>query len=232
MSRKKWLVELFGILFAYHVLAAPPRDLILPPMQFDYLNIKTPQLIGILLGCGVFTVTISVVIYLLYLSGSFSKLAEELSNGAAVKLKASLPPNLTTGPELYDFLLEARMKLPLKPILPLLDCKESPVFVKRYDPALDEDSIIDACNGKAQYNGSDYDPSTMWMWLANHIDNREDSNYADTSFPLKHLYESKDAPPNSSHLVIADKQLQKQIGMISLVDNSPVNLSIRIGGFN
>ena len=209
---------------------APPRDLILPPMTLDFVHIKTPQLIGIGLGCLVFTITIATVIYLLYLSGSFSRLLEELRNNQQPSTNIEKPVILP-GLELYDHLLSARLELPRKPSPPLLNLKGSPIIVRPYNSESDEVTIIEAFSGCAQYDASAYDPSIMWSWMHNEtISKTPNGETFIATNPIYYEYSrSEENSANSTHLVVIDKELQRQIGMISLVDNCPINLSIRMG---
>lgn len=217
-------------------------------MQFEFnfldhgirIPIKTPQLIGISLGCLVFTLTIATVLYLLYKSGSFSRLLEEMKSGdstspptgrARESSSNALPGG---GPELYDYLLAARALLPLKPNPPLLTLKGSPVIVRLYDPSNDTAIITEACSGCAQYDGSAYEPTLMWSWIMQcdngnlHIDKTAISNQVLESI-YGHLLNDCPSNMNWAHVVIIDKELNRPIGMVSLLDNSPSNLSIRIG---
>jgi hypothetical protein len=122
--------------------------------------IKTPQLIGIIAGCLVFVVTISVVIYLLYVSGTFSKLVEELQGDAQKAAggkgqqpqqqeKSYLLPQLVTIPELYDELIKARQELSAKSDPPpvLSQNPRGEVIVRPYDIARDSAELLKACNG-------------------------------------------------------------------------------------
>jgi len=120
--------------------------------------------------------------------------------------------------------LNARSSLPIIPDVPTLFLKGSAVNVKAFNFDEDYIRIAEACNGGALYNGSDYDPSLMWTWLLQNKDeNLKDSVH---SHALGHLYNKTSQA--GCHLVVIDTVLQKQIGMVSLVDNSPSNLSIRI----
>lgn len=83
------------------------------------LSIKTPQLIGIILGCIVFWITIGVVVYLLYASGSLSSRLP--ANGSKVIEKSdSTNFPFMNFPRLYDDLIQAISNLPSKPKLPKL----------------------------------------------------------------------------------------------------------------
>ena len=81
------------------------------------IAIETPQLVGIILGCAVFVITIAAVLYLLYASGSWTKLMTELNDtGPTVDQKdncsaASSTDHYLLQPELYDELIEARNTL-------------------------------------------------------------------------------------------------------------------------
>ena len=87
------------------------------------LYIKTPQLIGILVGCIVFIVTIAVVIYLLHASGSLTKFLKEISNNVNVASgdNGSNDYIYLKTPLLYDKLILASESLTSKPIVPKLE---------------------------------------------------------------------------------------------------------------
>ena len=86
------------------------------------MNIKTPQLYGIIAGCIVFVITIIVVFYLLYASGALSGFIREISNtvDSANAVKDSSLKEIRTNlmlhcPMLYDDLIKASKSLPLQP---------------------------------------------------------------------------------------------------------------------
>lgn len=246
------------------------------------LSIKTPQLIGIVVGCSVFSITISTVIYLLYASGSFSKLLEEfrgesLNNVRGNNRLKSAPENgvlvqFTLQPELYNNLLSARGTLPVRPKLPVLI---SPIVKLNTYYSSDSkvtEALLQASNGSALFGESQYDVKRLWGWLTlnflttvldsgsfssksfdrSGVDPEIKSKQATVSAPatvtggtchpdklvaeqcFNHLYHDRNAKdegvvkPNFCHVVITDKELEKPIGMFSLVDNDPENLSIRI----
>jgi RimJ/RimL family protein N-acetyltransferase len=223
--------------------------------------IKGPQLVGIIAGCLVFIVTICVVIYLLYMSGTFSKLMEELQDDAqrgtgkgktvkgASKRGEYLLPQLSSVPELYDNLIQARQELSKIPNPPVLSgAPRSGVTVRQYEKNQDSAALAKACNGDALYHESDYDPARIWGWLdlqrttAEEFDmakfqggstNESPASASRSQFRscVNHyfdlLYNSGD-PRHGLHLVIEDAELDRQIGMITLADNSTENLSIAI----
>ena len=141
------------------------------------LSIKAPQLVGICCGVVVFTVTIATVVYLLFRSGSISRLMEEMQQNprnasvlkgaggkVAKKGDAGPPPQYDTRPELYEHLLEAAKTLPLRPSPPLLEGRY--LEVRLLEPG-DISVLIEASNGSAQYHESAYDPVTrIWGWLS------------------------------------------------------------------
>lgn len=219
--------------------------------------IKAPQLIGIILGCSVFLITILVVFYLLYSSGSLGKLWEELradikksqgqagqagtegtaGTGSSSKRAPYAAPQLSEQPELYDHLLQARKTLNISPNPPVLPevSTEGPIIVRQYDRAKDAATLIDACNGSAQYHESEYDPTRIWGWLDMQRSNPKDfdlsilkdtqiGEYISNQFDLLYNKELQDG----KHLTIIDKEMKNPIGMLSLVDNCPRNLSIKI----
>jgi hypothetical protein len=194
--------------------------------------IKTPQLIGIIAGCSVFVITISVVFYLLYLSGSFSKLMEELQsvNGdqKVNKKSADVFPQYSKIPLLYDYLLQARLNLGILP--KCSDIKTNNVFLRDYNYSTDFSYLLKSCDGSALYHESGYDPVRIWGWL-NTDPNVDLKDATENVFSIQNLF-LKAFESNilsSRHLTIMDIELNKPIGMLSLVDNFAKNLSIRIG---
>lgn len=220
------------------------------------IEVKTPQLIGIILGCIVFTTTITVVIYLLFKSGTIAGFLEEMRTGKSPKPSSQAPPpQIDTRPELYDYLLEAARTLPLQPSPPCLEGKT--VTVRQFDTSKDAAVLFQSSNGSPQYHESAYDPiARIWGW----IDLDDDARVAAAAVatPSSQSHESpatsieSHAPkpqkrlwpcdslesfskyfgrplPAGKHLVLVDAILKRQIGMMSLLDNSPKNLSVRIG---
>jgi hypothetical protein len=223
------------------LMIAEARDATFPPMKLDFLHIKTPQLIGIIAGCIVFSTTIGVVLYLLYMSGSLSKLLVELQTNQPLttKKESEASPQFQTMPELYDHLLQAIKTLPLKPSLDESTGKF--VEVRAYVDSTDRAILFLACNGAAQYDESAYDPARIWGWLDPRGIQKSNEEGTKTipvegnGWPCESItafngmYGDASVQQNAMNLVIVDKELSRQIGMLSLVDNDPRNLSVRIG---
>lgn len=246
-------VTCFG--YFRELLAAPPRDLMMPAMQFDIYNIKTPQLIGIIAGCCVFTITIGVVIYLLLASGTLQRALSELANdglqaaanggkssdGSAKKDsdKAFISP-YHEQPELYDHLLLSRSKLPSKVILSQPLSNGLKVSVRSFQADSDIKPLFEASNGSPQYHESAYDPGRIWGWCdldcEHSTEGKESLRLNQDIHPweslenftkfVQYLQEKK----GYSLFVIVDKEFSgKVIGMIFMNRNEPLNLSINIG---
>lgn len=192
-----------------------------PPITFDIFHIKTPQLIGIIFGCIVFTLTISAVITLLYKSGTFTRLTHEIKSGKELKYpKEIVAPQMAEVPELHDHLLHAKKLLPLKLAPPVLNGKYVQVRLLANN---DYDELYEVGNGTAKFDESAYDPERLWGWLPNFIHDRPYES-------LEIFKESlKTTQPNESHLVILDQKLRRIIGMVSLTKNDPRNLTVHIG---
>jgi hypothetical protein len=175
--------------------------------------IKMPQLIGIVAGCAVFSITIGVVVYLLVASGSLAKLAEELQaevnpkNGKDKKKSEDLHPRFSSIPELYDELIKARDILPLRPNPPFLKGRD--VCIRKFSDGDDTAELSAVSDGRAIFHESSYDPTRIWGWIDATI--------------------RKVTSLNSESLVIVDSELNRSIGMLALLDNCPHDLSIRIG---
>ena len=225
----------------------PPPDFNanIPPdiktlFHLDFTSIKGPQLVGILAGCLVFTVTICVVFYLLYASGTLSRAAAEIKDSvnAYDGKKSNIPPQMSESPMLYDHLLEASLNLPLQIDIPELKGKTIQIKKLKHTDISEVNMIISICNGTAIYGESAYDPARIWGWIDHNNDTldiyieKNESNiikecfmpYPSTSdkFFLSFYNE------NNAHYVLYDQIIKKPIGMFSLVDNNPKYLSIRI----
>lgn len=207
-----------------------------PGLLLNFTHIKTPQLIGIIAGCSVFVLTISSVVFLLFKSGTLSRFVEEMSSGAPLSLrmnkKEEIAPQSSTLPELYEHLLLAASTLPLQPSLSDVSGERLSLRELRSDDIL---NLIKASNGSALYGESAYDPARIWGWMnLTRKAKRTESGSAnyETNWPCeseKDFQECYKLSSNSQHVVIVDKLTQKQIGMLSLVDNRPEDLNIRIG---
>lgn len=245
------------------------------------LSIKAPQLVGIICGVIVFSITIAVVVYLLFRSGSMARFMEEMQQsdrnatvpGSATGSSASKaqaragthPPQYDTRPELYEHLLEATKTLPLQPSPPSLPGRS--IEVRPLQLAVDMPHLLAASDGSPIFHESAYDPvARVWGWL--HLsapsvnqqprlvleaggsgaagEGRGQPEGADVGAGAggTHSAGSDDDWPYSSaqsfqrcfavppgdgcHLVICDTTVGKAVGMVSLVDNQPANLSVRI----
>ena len=209
----------------------------MPDLTLSFSHIKTPQLIGIIAGCTVFIATISTVVLLLFKSGTLGRFAEEMTSGAPLSLKTgkkeNVAPQSSTLPELYEHLLLAASTLPLQPSLTAVHGKH--LSVRALDLEEDVKNLILGSNGGALYGESAYDPSRIWGWISSSGGNQKLVNESDASIKCWPSESSTafrnffQLTANSQHLVIVDRVTQKQIGMLSLVDNRPQDLSIRIG---
>jgi hypothetical protein len=203
---------------AYVSAARPP-----PPSSysFDIYHIKTPQLLGIIFGIIVFTLTVTSVAVLLYKSGTFDRLQSEMASGEGIKIPKirAVAPQVSELPELYDNLLEASNTLPLKLNVPYQKGKGIGV---RSLVEKDLAGLFAAGNGTAIFSESAYDPERIWGWLPNFS---SDAPYSDLETFRSCMKEDAD----SSHIAIVDPVLDRVVGMASLIKNSPKNLSIQIG---
>ena len=234
----------------------------IPPSAWEVLvsvkTIKTPQLIGIIAGCSVFFITISVVLYLLVQSGSLSRFRDEMIAGGPLaasggntgsKLRVNTAPQFSSMPELYDHLLDAASTLPLQPRMMEmkgLKCTVRPLNSASSDIA----GLLAVSNGAAIFGESAYDPARIWGWMG--AKSRETSSSSSSSSSSagssngngKNKVKGDQAywpcaseqifgsyfgqKPDSQHLIVLDNRLQQPVGMVSLVDNRPNDLNIRI----
>lgn len=195
-----------------------------PPLSFDLLNIKTPQLIGILFGCLVFILTISTVITLLFKSGTMTRFQQEIKSGKEIKFSKDqlLPsPQLVDLPELHDHLIQAKKALPLRLIPQNLSGKYIQIQLLNQNNLSE---LYEVGNGSAKFDESAYDPERLWGWFPNFI---HEKPYESLQILQECLLTSQ--PINESHLVILDPKIQRIIGMVSLTKNDPSNLTVQIG---
>lgn len=227
---KRAVAMLSFLWFNYFSKAITTATETVSPLLFQFTYIKTPQLIGIVLGCCVFGTTVVLVFLLLYYSGSFSKLAEELqadATGQPIKPKSVPVSNsaVDTAPELYEELLLARKTVFLQPKIPLLTWED--IELVQFDSNSSIDELYSMCNGSAQFHECEYPPASLWDWLDTTVEQGE------SIFPYRSLDNFKSfyckKSYNGCHVIIFDNGYRKGIGMISLVDNHPNNLSIRLG---
>ena len=146
-----------------------PQGVKPPQFEFDVLNIKTPQKIGIFFGVLVFSLTIMSVVMLLYKSGSLSRFQSEIQSGAPLRVnlgsKTSVTPQTSTQPELYDHLIAATTALPRTLSVPPFKGKF--IELREYNASSDLSHLYEASNGEARFHESAYDPLRIWGWLPN-----------------------------------------------------------------
>lgn len=225
----------FVQVFSKVVLAEKALPKNMPYLQLDIYHIKTPQLAGIILGCIVFTVTISTVIYLLHASGTLGRAFAEIAGDASRKaINKSMPtadlsktqsPQFASELELYEHLLQARKTLPIKPHVP--EAIGDLVLIRMLDLDVHAKELFQSCNGQAIFHESAYNPLRIWGWLQVAYD--VESSQAPWSSLDAYTHYLNSFASNSCHVVILDKDFKRAIGLISLVDNDVSNLSIRVG---
>jgi len=213
------------------------------------IPIKTPQLIGILCGITVFTVTIAVVIYLLIWSGTLQGALREMqgvsADGSSSLFSGNKSPSYHRPPGLHDHLILAAKTLPLSPsVADLMQC--TGVNVLPFDADTHSKELCTASDGTALFHESAYDAfERLWQWIylaptvmtytepqAAPVSALASLYWADQARP--HISETSfkawygRAPADARHLCIADGQLARLVGMLSLACNRPYDLSIEI----
>lgn len=184
--------------------------------------IKFPQLIGIIAGCVVFILTISVVIILLFKSGTFSRFIAEIQSGKPLELDLKKAILSTTIPELYEHLLEASKTLPLQPSIKE---RKGRLLRLRHHNQKDNEPLFMASNGSPQYHESAYDPVRIWAWLGNTGAISDPYTSLDA---FQQWVDKMQSDGCSRLLTLIDNEIGKPVGMIFLSQNSPENLSINI----
>lgn len=210
----------------------------IPSLEFDLFHIKTPQLIGIIAGCLVFTITIAVVIYLLIASGTISGFLQEIRSGSTssivnnskglnLKPTDTLLPQIKETPRLHDHLIEASKKLPRTLDIPEIKGKTITLQQFNFQDTLKVQQLFEASNGSPQYHESSYNPLRIWGWIQrSRLLDKSKQIWDDLlSFKLQ-LSMNENI---SFHVNIIDNEMNKPIGMITLSENKPEYLTILIG---
>jgi hypothetical protein len=219
------------------VFGAPPRDILMPPMQLDFYNIKTPQLLGIIAGAIVFFITIAIVIYLLYASGTLGNAWREIvidaKNGVATGLSSKSKTRITSPfssqPELYDHLLHA--KATLSKNINIGEIKGNYATIRNVALKKDSQWLFEASNGSPQYHESAYDLARVWGWHDVDI-SLGGSNSSNQPWVSKESFEkwvSEQEQDGRIHIVLEENEYKKPIGLITLSNHSVQNLSLNIG---
>ena len=121
--------------------------------------------------------------------------------------------------------LDASKSLPHQPCMPnYLEART--VRCRPLDTEKDCDKVSALCDGSAKFHASVYDARSIWKYLSfDHIESAD--KWVDGGIDIyRRCYSA--ALPCGMHAVIVDKELAEPIGMLSLVDNDPRNLSVRI----
>lgn len=210
-----------------------PQGVKPPQFEFDVFNIKTPQMIGIVFGMLVFSLTIMSVAMLLYKSGTLSRFLSEIQSGTPLKISqlgsaASTIPQTSTQPELYDHLISATHSLPLTPSMPLL--KGKLIHLREYCAGTDLCALHEVGSGRACFHESAFSPQRVFGWLPDFAPALASQSESEFEFIEKAALGScLERVSGSQHFVVLDPTLGRAIGMLSLVDNCTRDLTIRIG---
>ncbi len=200
-------------------------------MDFTKFGIKRPQMIGIIAGCIVFSLTVLTVIALLFKSGTMQGFLDQMKREAEQSKKGEKDEqddgayDMEDTPELYDELIEASKTLPRQPCIP--NCLQvGTVRCRPLDMEGDSENVSKFCDGSAKFHASAYDARSIWKHLSfGHVEGIDQGKVGGVdTFRRCYGAELRDGV----HVVIEDKDLAEPIGMLSLVDNDPRNLSIRI----
>eukprot|EP00612_Vaucheria_litorea_P007141 CAMPEP_0171483476 /NCGR_PEP_ID=MMETSP0946-20130122/8196_1 /TAXON_ID=109269 /ORGANISM="Vaucheria litorea, Strain CCMP2940" /LENGTH=277 /DNA_ID=CAMNT_0012015911 /DNA_START=29 /DNA_END=859 /DNA_ORIENTATION=- len=185
------------------------------------LSEMPPHYLGMLAGVIVFCSTVTVVIFLLVKGGSIKRMMEQTKTydeAGPEALKQTLMPRLL----LYDELIEASKHLPVCPQMPKNKSTLKGKFVKlrEYNEKIDCERLFKISNGSPTL-GLAYDPTSLWN---NSLG--ENPPKSENDFKATKMMKTEE---NGRKLVVADVELGKVIGFVSLVDNSPKNLTVKIG---
>lgn len=232
-----YFLVLLSILVSIEVSGAPPRDMVMPRLEFDLYHIKTPQLIGIIIGIIVFTTTIGVVIYLLHASGTLTNAWKEIvvdaKNAATVNFRGitQITSPFHSQPELYDHLLAAKENLPKRFDVGIITGKS--VTLRLIVSNNDFQLLFEASNGSAQYHESAYDLAKVWGWqdvdISSCIGRDNSVNQPWSSVTSFKNWIALQEEEGVAHIVIEDNEYRKPIGLISVSNHRVRNLSINIG---
>ena len=213
------------------------------------LKIQKPQLYGIIAGITVFCLSVLVIFVLLIRSGTIAGFLDQLQREREGTLNSGKEGNTMSGedvweqseedlPELYDDLIKASRELPLIPLVPEMRGHTVGCRGLRED---DYEELTRISDGSAQFHECAYEPWSIWRSLifksrasiASATDKEEivcsksGSTFKVTKIFLRSCYDSTSVV-DCSHIVVLDKETDRLIGMVSLVDNSPRNLTVRL----
>lgn len=201
----------------------------LRPLLTGDLHLLTAQHWGVLAGIITYTVTISTVLFLLVFGGTCQRLKEQNKEFILKGPRAFATPFQRS--LLYDELLEAADKLPIKPNIPCSDkskeceIKGLTITLKPYNKSEHLSQLYQISNGKSCYAHGPYDPDeNVFRFL--------DDGPFETELEFENSKTMNDSTDNIKEnglrLVIIDNATQYIVGMVSLKNNNPKNLSISI----
>jgi len=208
-------------------------------------GIKAPQLIGIICGCAVFTVTIFTVVVLLIKSNTIKGFLDEVrgmrggaslsstldngSSGGGSSDQRADPSLMRQGvAELFDCLLRVREVLPTRLRVPTRQGEE--VGIRPLSGA-DVDKLSSASNGSAIFDGSAYPLSQIWYWLELGVGTGaggEDISEGSAALFQTLLLKESAQGERTTNVVIFDVVLDTPVGMLQLTNNSPENLTLEV----
>ena len=198
----------------------------LRPLLTGQWELLTPNHWGVIAGIVTYVMTVSVVLILLVMGGTFRRLREESAEFKVKGIAAFSPPFERF--KLYDELLEAAARLPLKPAAgPDAEAaspsiKGGTVNLAPFDKAAHLTVLHDISNGGPIYAHGPYDPeAVVWRFLS---DGPFESAAAFGNSALL-----LDDRPDGRRFVIIDKTTGYVVGMISVLENSPHDLRCRVG---
>lgn len=187
-------------------------------------HLLTLQHWGIIAGCLTYMITVTVVLVLLVLGGTFRRLREQ-SEAFEKKGVAAFRKEVPRM-ELYDELIDAAKRLSLRPEVPQDSTGQRNLLGKHvrlvpYSAKKHLDQLFSISDGSACYTHGPYDPASgIWHFLE--------------AGPFKDKAAMGEAPfmqdlNDGLRFVVIDTATGYLTGMASLLRNNPTNLCIEIG---
>jgi len=178
---------------------------------------------GIIIGCCVYIITITVVLVLLVKGGSFRRIFEQQQKYDKIGSSAFKAPALR--PVLYDELIFASQNLPLKPLESILNNNEFlqgfAVKLRILNKKEDISDLFQSSNGTPRFGHGNYDPEeVIWRFLSDGPFENE------TAMRDSIFFEELN---DNLHLCVVDLISDRLIGTVSLINNHPKWLTIEIG---
>jgi RimJ/RimL family protein N-acetyltransferase len=197
----------------------------LRPLLTGRWDLMTAQHWGVVAGIITYTVTVSTVLILLVMGGTCQRLREQ-NKEFQIKGPAAFATPFQRS-MLYDELLEASSKLPIKPDIPvdkdskINEIKGLTVTLRLYNKKKHLSSLFAICNGKPCHAHGAYDPDESIFRFLDDGPFESESDFENSPIMSSEIVDGV-------RLVIVDNATGYLVGMVSLTNNDPKSLRISV----